>query len=77
VPPKELRRLIRDLGRTPAERGTTYKLLKVYDGADEELSPLDLIENPDERFGSYRKLAASSQFRYVHPFEREKQQASH
>ncbi|MBI3799783.1 MAG: 5-amino-6-(D-ribitylamino)uracil--L-tyrosine 4-hydroxyphenyl transferase CofH [Deltaproteobacteria bacterium] len=77
VPPKELRRLIRDLGRTPAERSTTYKLRKVYSGDDEELSPLDMIENANERFGSYRKLAASSQFRYVHPFEREKQQASH
>ena len=77
VPPKELRRLIRDLGRTPAERTTTYKLRKVYSGDDEELSPLDLIENADERFGSYRKLAASSQFRYVHPFEREKQPTSH
>jgi FO synthase subunit 2 len=77
VPPKELRRLIRDLGRTPAERTTTYQLRKVYSGEDEELSPLDLIENPDERFGSYRKLAASSQFRYIHPFEQEKQSISH
>jgi FO synthase subunit 2 len=77
VPPKELRRLIRDVGRTPAERTTTYQLRKVYTGDDEEFSPLDLVENADERFGSYRKLAASSQFRYVHPFEREKQQASH
>ncbi len=77
VPPKELRRLIRDAGRTPAERSTTYKLRKVFTGADEEVSPLDLVKNADERFGSYRKLAASEQFRYVHPFEREKQQATH
>lgn len=77
VPPKELRRLIRDLDRTPAERTTTYQLRKVYTGEDEELSPLDLIENPDERFGSYRKLATSDQFRYIHPFEREKPQVSH
>jgi len=41
------------------------------------LSPLDLVENPDERFGSYKRLAASDQFRYVHPFDREKQQMSH
>src|SRR5918996_1921460 len=74
VPPKELRRLIRDVGRTPAERTTTYQLRKVYDGDDEKLSPLDLVENADERFGSYRKLAGSSQFRYIHPFERDKQQ---
>ncbi|MGE0821265.1 MAG: 5-amino-6-(D-ribitylamino)uracil--L-tyrosine 4-hydroxyphenyl transferase CofH [Candidatus Binatia bacterium] len=77
VPPKELRRLIRDLDRTPAERTTTYSLHKIFTGDDEELSPLDLIENPDEQFGSYRQLAASEQFRYVHPFEREKQQISH
>jgi FO synthase subunit 2 len=77
VPPKELRRLIRDVGRTPAERITTYKLRKVYTGDDEELSPLDLIDNPDERFGSYRKLIASDQFRYVHPFERDKQSIAH
>ncbi|MCE2485174.1 MAG: 5-amino-6-(D-ribitylamino)uracil--L-tyrosine 4-hydroxyphenyl transferase CofH [Desulfurellaceae bacterium] len=77
VPPKELRRLIRDVGRTPAERGTTYKLRTVFSGQDEELSPLDLVENPDEQFGSYRRLTASDQFRYVHPFEREKRAASH
>ena len=77
MPPKELRRLIRDIGRTPAERNTTYKLRTVFTGEDEELSPLDMIENPDEQFGSYRKLAASEQFRYVHPFEREKQAAAH
>jgi 7,8-didemethyl-8-hydroxy-5-deazariboflavin synthase CofH subunit len=77
VPPRELRRMIRDLGRTPAERTTTYTLRKVYVGDDEEVSPLDLIENADERFGSYRRLATSSQFRYVHPFEREKPQVSH
>jgi len=77
VPPKELRRMIRDLDRTPAERTTTYQLRKVFIGDDEEVSPLDLVENADERFGSYRRLTASSQFRYVHPFEREKQQASH
>lgn len=77
VPPKELRRLIRDVGRTPAERSTTYTLRTVFTGEDEQLSPLDMIENPDEQFGSYRKLAASDQFRYVHPFERDKQHASH
>ncbi len=77
VLPKELRRLIRDLGRTPAERSTTYTLRTVFNGQDEELSPLDMVENPDEHFGSYRKLTASEQFRYVHPFEREKRAVAH
>ena len=77
VLPQELRRLIRDLGRTPAERSTTYTLRTVFNGQDEELSPLDMVENPDEHFGSYRKLTASEQFRYVHPFEREKRAVAH
>lgn len=77
VPPKELRRLIRDVGRTPAERSTTYKLRTVFNGTDDKVSPLDMIENADEQFGSYRKLAASDQFRYVHPFERDKRETAH
>ena len=77
VPPKELRRLIRDVGRTPAERSTTYKLRTVFNGTDDKVSPLDMVENADEQFGSYRKLAASEQFRYVHPFERDKRETAH
>ena len=68
VPPAELRRLIRDAGRLPAQRSTTYDLLRVYeveDAADD--SPLDHIENAEARFGSYRLLAASGKFRFLHP----------
>ena len=66
VPPRELRRLVRDLGRIPAQRDTTYGILKHYaDGNDDDTSPLDTVENADERFGSYRRLTASSQFRFV------------
>jgi CofH/MqnC-like protein len=66
VPPRELRRLVRDLGRIPAQRSTTYGILKHYgDGSDDDTSPLDAVENPDEQFGSYRRLTASSQFRFT------------
>jgi CofH/MqnC C-terminal region len=66
VPPRELRRLVRDLGRIPAQRSTTYDILKLYaDGRDDETSPLDAVENPDEQFGSYRRLTASNQFRFA------------
>ena len=65
VPPRELRRLVRDLGRIPAQRSTTYGILKLYaDGSDDDTSPLDAVENPEEQFGSYRRLTASSQFRF-------------
>src|SRR5499425_495041 len=60
VPPAELRRLIRDAGRTPAQRNTEYDLLKVYDGDDDkDESPLDHVDNAEARFGSYRLLASS------------------
>ena len=68
VPPAELRRLIRDAGRVPAQRSTTYELLRVYEREnDAEDSPLDHVDNAEQRFGSYRLLAASGQFRFLHP----------
>ena len=54
------------LGRIPAQRDTTYGILKLYaDGRDDDTSPLDAVENADEQFGSYRRLTASSQFRFA------------
>jgi 7,8-didemethyl-8-hydroxy-5-deazariboflavin synthase CofH subunit len=38
VSPQDFRRMIRSVGRTPAERSTTYKTRKLYDG-DEDLAP--------------------------------------
>jgi FO synthase subunit 2 len=65
IPPRELRRLIRDAGRTPAQRRTNYQLLKVYSEEDVEVSELDQITDADTRFGSYRKLAGSDRFRFT------------
>ena len=68
VPPAELRRLIREAGRVPARRDTVYNLLKVYaTAADEEDSPLDHVTDAAARFGSYRALSTSNQFRFLHP----------
>jgi FO synthase subunit 2 len=64
VPPAELRRLIRDLGRVPAQRSTTYRVLRIYDTTDEDTDPLDDIDDAEERFGSYRALTASRAYRY-------------
>ncbi len=68
VPPRELRRLVREAGRVPARRGTLYDLVKVYDAAsDEDDSPLDHVSDAEARFGSYRRLASSGEFRFQHP----------
>jgi FO synthase subunit 2 len=65
VPPAELRRLIRDAGRLPAQRDTLYNVLHVYEEGDEKESALDRIEDAEARFGSYRRLIASGEFRFT------------
>ena len=65
VPPAELRRLIRDAGRVPAQRDTLYNVVRRYDDGAEEESPLDRIEDAEARFGSYRRLIASGEFRFT------------
>ncbi|MCI0546024.1 MAG: 5-amino-6-(D-ribitylamino)uracil--L-tyrosine 4-hydroxyphenyl transferase CofH [Candidatus Rokubacteria bacterium] len=70
VGPAELRRWARDAGRIPAQRSTTYDLLRVYETeSDDADSPLDHVEDAAERFGSYRRLATSGEFRFVHPIK--------
>ena len=66
--PGEFRRMIREAGRIPAERYTTYQLKRVFDDADAPVDPLDLVgDNVEEIFGSYRKLANLDTFRFEHP----------
>lgn len=68
VPPAELRRLVREAGRVPAQRNTEYELLRVFERVeDDEDSPLDHVGDAATRFGSYKALASSGQFRYLHP----------
>jgi FO synthase subunit 2 len=66
VPPAELRRMIRAARRIPAQRSTTYEILKLYaDGEEEAESPLDRIEDAETRFGSFQRLTASAEFRFA------------
>lgn len=61
--PKEIRQLIRSAGRMPAQRSTSYKLLKVYrDEKDEEDSALDSADS--SQFGSYQQLVKLDKFRF-------------
>ena len=64
IQPRDLRRLIRDAGRTPAQRKTSYEIMKIYSGDDDTPVPLDLVADADTRFGSYFKLAQSKEFRF-------------
>ncbi len=64
--PREMRHLIRDAGRIPAERSTTYEILREFDAeADDHYDPLDRVdEAPEERFGSFAKLTHSTDWRF-------------
>jgi FO synthase subunit 2 len=65
VPPGELKRLAREAGRVPAQRDTLYKVLRVSTDDEDDASPLDAIDDAEARFGSYRRLIASGEFRYT------------
>jgi len=65
VGPAELRRWIRDAGRVPAERDTLYRVVREYAEGDDPRSALDTIEDAETRFGSYRRLIASGEFRFT------------
>ena len=62
--PAELCRLIRDAGRVPAERDTLYRRRRVYGEGETPESPLDAVHDAEARFGSYRRLIASGEFRF-------------
>jgi 7,8-didemethyl-8-hydroxy-5-deazariboflavin synthase CofH subunit len=65
VGPAELRRWIRDAGRVPALRDTLYGIVRTYETGEDPASPLDAVEDVEARFGSYRRLIASGEFRFT------------
>src|SRR5215213_1982860 len=64
--PKQIRSIIRSAGRIPAQRSTTYRLLKVYDIKEEYQNYSDTeLDKADPRdFGSYQELIKLDAFRY-------------
>jgi len=64
--PKEIRRLIREIGRIPAERDTNYKILKKFDNGNEVENELDKVTDTS-RFGSYVELIKINKFNYKNP----------
>jgi 7,8-didemethyl-8-hydroxy-5-deazariboflavin synthase CofH subunit len=58
--PAEIRSWIRAAGRTPVQRSTTYKTLRVFEQEPTEREP----GWDGNRFGSYATLTASSEFRF-------------
>jgi FO synthase subunit 2 len=61
-----MRHLIRDIGRIPAERTTTYEIRRSFGPEeDDHVDPLDLVDDGAEQgFGSYAQLTDSPDFRF-------------
>lgn len=60
--PRQIRDIIRRAGRIPAQRTSTYKIMKVY-GDEESDEPLDKV-NDATIFGSYRQLIKLDKYRF-------------
>jgi len=63
--PKEIKRMVKEIGRIPAERDTHYNILKKFDGEEEIEDKLDNVT--DTQFGSYVELIKINKFNYKNP----------
>ncbi len=68
VTPQTFRKVIREAGRVPAERDTTYTIRRRFNGNEEVHDPLDELEgDPALRFGTYQQMVKMEAHRYRHP----------
>jgi FO synthase subunit 2 len=64
--PKEIKRIVREIGRIPAERNTNYKILKKFENEHDSDEELDKIEDVSQ-FGSYVELIKIDKYKYQNP----------
>ena len=64
--PKEIRRMVREIKRIPAERDTHYNILKKFNNEKEDEDKLDKIKDVSQ-FGSYVELIKINKFNYKNP----------
>ena len=69
VRPAQFRSLIREMGRIPAERTTTYAIRRVFwDAAEDPVEPLDTVEYDERRFGTFDILLHQDENRFRDTF---------
>jgi FO synthase subunit 2 len=64
--PATLRRVIRDAGRQPVQRSTSYGVIQEFGptAEDDPTEPLDTVRDSDSVFGSYDALTQDPRFHY-------------
>jgi FO synthase subunit 2 len=71
--PSQFRSLIREMGRVPAERSTTYQRRRVFQTGENQDDLLDGIKEPAERFGSYQHLIGLKEYRFRDFYRQQKE----
>jgi FO synthase subunit 2 len=70
--PSQFRGMIREMSRIPAERSTTYQKIRVFESEDHHRDLLDEVDDPAERFGSYRNLIRLKDYRFKDFYQEQK-----
>jgi 7,8-didemethyl-8-hydroxy-5-deazariboflavin synthase CofH subunit len=70
--PSQFRAMIREMGRIPAERSTTYQKIRVFESEDQHRDLLDEINDPSQRFGSYQNLIQLKEYRFRDFYRKQK-----
>ncbi|HJT84117.1 MAG TPA: 5-amino-6-(D-ribitylamino)uracil--L-tyrosine 4-hydroxyphenyl transferase CofH [Nitrososphaeraceae archaeon] len=61
--PREIRKLVYDIGKTPAQRSSSYEILKIF--SKDNYMNEELLDRTDpQNFGSYHELIKLDRFRY-------------
>ena len=74
--PSQFRSLIREMGRIPAERSTTYHKIRVFESEENPVDLLDEVDDSTSRFGSYQNLIRVKDYRFK-DFYRERKEQKH
>jgi 5-amino-6-(D-ribitylamino)uracil---L-tyrosine 4-hydroxyphenyl transferase len=61
--PRDIRKLVNDIGKTPAQRSSSYKILKIF-SKDNYMNEELLDQTDPQNFGSYHELIKLDSFRY-------------
>ena len=72
--PSQFRDMIREMGRIPAERSTTYQKIRVFESEDHHRDLLDEVDDPSQRFGSYQNLIHLKDYRFKDFYQEQKSQ---
>ena len=62
--PKEIHKIIRRNGKIPAQRTSSYKIIKKYENEDKEFEDSELNKVDPEIFGSYSQLIKLNKFKF-------------